>query len=156
MADVTAAAMPVVLEGVEYWMTPLDDRDIEELNNWLRSTVISMARQSLTPSMTRAEREEILDSAMRTARRMSWMSEDARSVMSTIDGVTRVMWQGMRKRHPNLRHEDLRAALLRDENNILALNKIFKEINTGAALDTEETQPGKKSRRPRGRKSTRG
>lgn len=102
MPQMTAAPFPVTIGPYTYEMSPLCDRDIDEINNWLRSTFIQMARDSLTPGMTREEREEVLGVAMSRARKLSFIEGEGAELASSLDGACRVLWQGLRRRQPEL------------------------------------------------------
>lgn len=149
--SVTAAPHPVTLGGKEYRMSPLTDGDFEELNNWLRSGVIQMARKSLTPGMTTEEREETLAVAMREARKVSYLSDTGRAAMTTVEGTAYLMWLGLRRNHADLTPEQVREALFNDGDSILTMLKVWEEINLG------ESSSGllAKVQRSRKKKSTR-
>lgn len=128
--SVTAAPHPIVLGGQTYLMSPLTDGDFELLNNWLRSSVIQMARDSLSPDLTAEEREETLAVAMREARKMSYMSEAGRTTLASIEGTAQLIWLGLRKNHPNLSAEEVRELVFGGDDT-LAILKIWEEINLG-------------------------
>jgi len=139
MPQVTAASYPIKIGDKTYEMRPLTDRDVDEINNWLRSTFIQMARNSFTPDMKAAEREETLSVAMSRARKLSFMSGEGAEVIGSIDGVSRVLWQGCRSKHPTLTFEEFYAEIfrLKDKsaqdlaNDIEASMLIWQEINVG-------------------------
>ena len=157
MADVTAAAWPVYLGGQEYFLSPLSDEDNEELNNWLRASFIQMARESLPDGATREEREETLGIALREARALSWFSHDGSRVVKTIDGVARVLWQSLKKRHPDLTHARVRK-LITDPATIDYVMSVWREANVGNAVKggTQDGSPkaNRRSRRRPRRRST--
>lgn len=128
--SVTAAPHPVKLDGKDYLMSPLTDGDFEQLNNWLRSGVIQMARQSMTPDMTSEEREETLAVAMREARKMSYLSEAGRAALASVDGTAQLVWLGLRHNHPNLTADEVRSLVFGGDDS-LAVLKVWEEINLG-------------------------
>jgi hypothetical protein len=156
MAEVTAASFPITLAGKEYRLSPLSDRDNSELTNWLRASFIQMARDSLPGNATQQERDETLAVAMREARGISWFSREGAKVMRSLEGVARVVWQSLRKEHPELTPEQVREMLV-DERTIDHALAVWREINVGNAVK-ETTQPGSPkaaSRRLRRKRSTR-
>ena len=160
MADVTQAPHPVVLGGVEYTLAPLTDVDIEELNNWLRSDVIRMARDALTEDMTPAERAEILGVAMDKARGLSWLSGEGAAAMASLSGIARVLWQGLRANHPELTWKRVQE-LIMDKRTLDYALAIWRELNLGPVRTPKgkggTTRPGSpKARRRRKRRSTGG
>lgn len=132
MAEVTAAAWPIHLGDREYALSPLSDQDSEELTNWLRASFIQMARDSLPPEATQAQRDETLGIAMREARALNWFSPEGAKVVKSIDGVSRVLWQSLKKRHPELTHKQVRA-LMTDPGTIDYVMTVWKEANVGGA-----------------------
>lgn len=143
MPDVTAASFPVTIGEREYMMSPLSDRDIEEVNNWLRATYIQMARASITPDMTAAQREETLAVAMREARQINWYDRDSGGrLMQDLGGVSRVFWQSLKKRHPDLTHDEVRAWCV-DPVTVQSLVTVWKELNLKPAKDDGRREVGK-------------
>ena len=130
MPDVTAASYPLTLNGITYSLSPLTDRDIEEVNNWLRASVINMARDSLTSDMSKDERSEILGVAMKEARSLSWMhGEGSKIITQSIDGVSRVMYQGVVKNHPNVTFADFLSNMYKDPSGVESSLAIWRELN---------------------------
>lgn len=128
--SVTAAPHPVTFGDRHFLMSPLTDGDFEQLNNWLRSSVIQMARRSLTSDLTAEEREETLAVAMREARKMSYLSEAGRTAMATVDGTAQLLWLGMRNNHKDLTSDEVRSMMLNGDDMLSAL-KVWEEINLG-------------------------
>jgi len=110
-------------------MRPLTDRDIGELDGWLRQRIIRSARESLPPGSTQAEREETLSLAMREAATASLISPYGVRVMSTPEGLARLVWQSVRLDHPEQTPESI-LALLYSPENIRAANEAFMELNS--------------------------
>lgn len=162
MPQVTAAAFPITIGDATYEMSPLTDRDVDEINNWLRASIIKMARDSLVPGMTPAEREELLGVAMTKARQLSFMEGEGARIISSLDGVSRVVWQGLRRRHPELQWDEFKSRVfaLKDADedslaaDVSAMMATFQEINVGkgAQKKTQGAQ-AEASRRP-ARRST--
>lgn len=146
MPQVTAAPFPVTFAGTTYLMSPLTDKDSDEINNWLRASYIAMARESLTPGMSKSEREEILGIAMDRARRLSFIEGEGSKLVSTLEGFIRVVYQGLKKNHPDLVWEKFKADVfdLKNKNaddlsrDVDAATKIFEEINIGPASGSEK------------------
>jgi hypothetical protein len=153
MADVTAAAFPIVLSGEQYRMTPLTDRDIEELNNWLRGSFIRMARAAITDDMSQRERDEVITIALREARRLSWMEGYGAELMASgIDGMARVIWQSLQRHHAGeITHEQVAAALMDpatlEESTLIWQELNFKKRDKDAAANGDGKKLRKKKRR---------
>ena len=128
MPQMTAAAYPLVLDGQTYHMTPLTDRDYDELTNWMRSRIIDTARKNITPDMDSDERRELLAAAIENASGVNFGEPRSQQHIKTIDGVARVIFQSCLKRHPRLDYEQFRK-LFKSAPNIEAAMAIWKEIN---------------------------
>lgn len=128
MPDVSLAPTPLHLGGVEYMLSPLGDDDIEELNQWLRSRVIQMAQQSLTDDMSPEVRREILSLAIDKARQLSWISGAGAAEMATLEGLSRVVWQGLRRNHPELTHAQVRKLII-DKKTVEYAMAVWRELN---------------------------
>lgn len=150
MAHVTAGKFPIHLGDKVLLLTPLTDKDIEEINNWFRAEFVKIARMSFDDSMTQDERAEVLQCAMREARESHWMSASGERVIKTPEGMARVLWQSFKKEHPSLTVEEVRELIMTPGNLEMALT-VWREVNvpesSGKAASSE-----KKLRQPRPRK----
>lgn len=108
--------------------TPLDDVKISELDNWVQARYIATARASLSDSATTKEREETLNIAMRTAVELSAFSGLGARMLSTADGMARLVLAMISEKHPNVTFEQLRK-LMFSPDNIREANRIFKRLN---------------------------
>lgn len=142
MPDMTAAAAPIKLGGKEYLLSPLTDGDVEELNNWIRSSVIQMAHASLVPGMEKEVRDEILGAAIREARKMALYNKEGQDFMRDANGVARLLWQGLKKKHPDLTHAFVREQIMTTRVDVSAAMEMFNEINSGSSSTGGSTQDG--------------
>ena len=156
MPDVTAATFPVTIGDKQYHMSPLSDKDIEELNNMFRADMIRAAQASLTEDMSEAERREVLSAAMREAQQFTWYgdADESRRVMKQIPSIARIVWMSVRRASPDARLEDIQKALF-DPNNLDATMTVWKQLNVGSGGTPKgkARRPVKRSRRS---KSTQG
>ena len=106
IASLTAAPVEFSIGGKTYRMSPLTLADAGELDAWLRSRLVAIARQSLPPDATPQERRETLDVAMRAASEISWPKDVGSVVAETPEVIVRLFWQGMRRHHPQLTFQD--------------------------------------------------
>lgn len=127
-ARLTAASAPLVLAGVEYRMSPLSDRDIAELDEWVQIRYVNLVLASLPAEAEQEERDALRVRAAREALGMTWMSGEGARLMATVDGVTRLLWQSLRREHPDIKEEDLRRLLYSPEN-IAATRHTFTRLN---------------------------
>lgn len=129
MPDMSQAPHEVTLSGKKYSMRPLAEEDYDELDNWFRSTMIEMARKSLTKDMTDEEREEVLGAAMREAHKTSIISKGRVGGKLGLDRVARMIWQGMRQDHPALKFPEVVKAIKDRPEDVMPVMLVFAEIN---------------------------
>lgn len=132
-------------------MAPLTDADISELDSWLRSQFIRMVRNSLEESMSDRDKELELAGARRQAAGLMFVTGDGARAMASVDGMARVVWQGIRKNHPEITLEKLRKLLFSPEN-MEAANDSWEEANLPASPTKKKhskANPEKKKRAKR-------
>ena len=143
MPQMSAARFPIPFSDVTYYMSPLTDRDIDELDNWLRASYLQMARNSLEGVTDQELRRETLQIAMDHARTLSWMQGEGSEIAGTLEGITRVLWQGMRHNHPELAYETLREKM-RDPLNAEYALTVWRELNLGKTEKNDVKDRAKK------------
>jgi len=126
-------------DGFEVTMHPLTDADMAALDQWLRSRMIQVARESLPQSATQAERDEVIGLAMRQAMGMTWMSGEGAKMMGTPDGIAAVVRQSCHDQAVS--HEDLRRRLF-DPNEVEHVVRTFKLLNPQSEKPDRPTRPG--------------
>lgn len=148
----TAASMPLKIGSKTFQASPLSDKDLTELDNWVRADFIRTARKSLTPDMSTAEREETLSVAMRIAQTLCAFRGSGARQLASVDGMIRLVWQSVKHNHPNVTEDELRALLLTPEaaaEAIAETNSVFAMLNM-----PEQKQPAKNAGKKGGARRT--
>lgn len=114
-ATATAAPMEVLLKGKPARMAPLTDKDIAELDNWLKARVIRMARQAIDETWSEEEKRTLYAAAVANATTLTWVSGEGAKLMNTLDGMSQVFWQCFRRYSPRVTLDEVRAAMLDPE-----------------------------------------
>jgi hypothetical protein len=127
-AQITAATAEIKIDGKMYQMSPLSDKDIAELDNWIRVRVVRLARASLTGEETKQEREEVLGVAFKYASSLTWLDKGAEE-MTTLEGVARVLKQTLKKHHPEITAEYLGACIVDGKIDMDDATDIFDLLN---------------------------
>lgn len=135
MPNLTGATGEVTINGAVYVMTPLCDRDIEELNVWLRSKIISAARASLPPGSPQVLEDKTMAQAMRIATTIDWMQNP--EMLESPENILRLIWQLMRKRHPDLDSEFFTRQLLEDPDSLVRCRDLFRLLHPMLSGDEE-------------------
>lgn len=152
LQQASGAPIEITLGDKSYRMSPLTRRDIEELDNYVRATVMTTARASLPQDASEEQKKLTEETALRTAMSMSWMTGEGARLMSSLTGWSRILWQGLRYNHPELTPDSI-AALLLDPTNLEQAQKRWHLLNIGPPkVDKKGGQPkhgGKKRERKR-------
>lgn len=131
--NVAGAPSVLILEnGKELRMSPLTDRDIAELDQWVQARLIQNARKSLPPDATQADRDETLRLAMQESLTVSWLTGVGAKMMLTVDGIARLAWQGVHKNHPDITLDQLQTLMFKEEN-VKRAYAAFKRANPPAS-----------------------
>jgi len=129
MSNISAAAVPLKFsDGTEYSLSPLTDKEIDEIDLWLQGHIIEIARRSLSPTASLAEREETLSLAMREASSYSMLNMKGIKALSNIQGMAHICYVSLLRRHPNIKKDYLRE-LLQNPDDLETLNIAFEKVN---------------------------
>jgi len=140
-AKATAAASPLVFaDGTTFQMSPLTDRDIAELDLWVQARIVQIARASLNGEPAEI-REETLRLAMQTAAGASWMTGMGARIMATVPGMTRLVWQSIKRSHPEITEEEVGQHLFSPEN-IEHARETFDKLNLEGKKGVKKKRPG--------------
>lgn len=146
---------PIKLGDKEYQVSPIDDSGREALDEWVRAKYVERISPLINAMKSEADKILAIDRAFAQASKMTWLSGEGAQMMGTVEGVARLLYEGIRKNHPEVTIEDFRAELFNSEN-IMKANAVFRELNTNRVkreAAAAEKSPGKRRRSPR-KKST--
>jgi len=121
-------------------MSPLTDNDMAELDHWLRVHVLRLVRESVSDAPD-TEREAIMRTAMDHVLGLTWTSPEGARILTTLDGLARVLWQGIRHNHPTITVDEIRGAIV-DPRTLEDAMDGFAVLNPGAE------SPGVKKNEP--------
>lgn len=138
-AEATAAPVPFDMGSVEFQLSPLTDRDISELDNWLRARMVRAARESLPDDATPEQRQETIGAAVVATAGVCLLSDLCASVMATPDGLARVIWQSVKRNHPGLTPEDVEVLLFKETNAIDEALMAFDLANNSPTVKKKRT-----------------
>jgi len=150
----TAASAPLRLGDTEYQMSRLTDLDISELDEWVQARFVENARASLKGETDEVVRKETLSIAMETSLGVTWLSGVGASMMATPLGMTRLVWQCIKKKHPDTTMTELSKDMF-DPENIERARATFAKLNLGKEQGPTLKHKGRgKKNRARRRKFT--
>ncbi len=145
MGDVSGAGEVLQFaDGPELVASPLTDRHIVELEKWAQGRLIENARNSLTPGMNQAQRDETMALAMMTSLSVTLRSEIGAAMIGTVDGMSQLVWRMISVRHPEVTIEEIRA-LMFNPKNIERATEVFERLKPSRGT----AGPPRRSRRPK-------
>jgi hypothetical protein len=125
----TAASKPIRLSGTVYNVSPLDDKDTSELDEYVRFIHMETAKAAAITCSDESIKHMIISSAVAQASSLSFMSPQGAAIIKSVDGVSRILWHGIKHNHPEVTHEFIRSQLFSNKSNIAEANKLFDELN---------------------------
>lgn len=108
-----------------YFMTPIDLRDAEQLDLWVRQRHMQSVELSMKDVSAEFKTQIMLAEATNISS-MAWTSSKGWKLLACVDGMTMLALAAFHKRHPTLTREQLRELLCCVEN-WQAMNKALKE-----------------------------
>jgi hypothetical protein len=124
MSDITGAGTPIKLGDVTYLVSPLSDKDLIELDEFVRFVHVNAAVDSAPASM----KDRALEIAIQQASALSFMSPGGAAIIKNHNGISRILWHGIRHNHPEVTHEQIRELIIKHEV-VAEANRVFKKLN---------------------------
>lgn len=140
-AAATAAPIEYRIGGKTLRLAPLTDADHGELDNWVRSRLIRIAREAIPYDATASDREELLQAALMRASTLTWMGEHGYALARTTEGMARLVWQCLQRHHARDRTitvEWIRGELSKDANATTEFVLAFGRLNDTLEVQTEK------------------
>jgi len=132
-ADIAEPTEEITLGGKLYTASRLTDKEIVELDRWVRAEYVRMARDSAI-GLSQAEQDRIEERAMMKAAGISAFDAIGVKMFGTVEGVTRLAWKSLQRCHPDITFEYLRDQIFNPNNEhvgetIRRFNAAFREVN---------------------------
>lgn len=124
----------------------LSDVDIAEMDIWVQTRYITMARRAAKELDAEERREEIDIAQRRAAMLTAFSGEGARLIGGTVEGMTRLCWQMVHTNHPDITEERLRHLLLNPMNLQMA-SQVFHQANVAPNVKPNANKGGAKKKR---------
>ena len=129
---VSGASAPVTIGGKEYQIVALSDLDFDELSLWHQGRVLKMARASIDPETSEADKVLTLKSAYEYAKGIDFISEFRSGSMITQKEVTcRFLWKLLKKRQPALTLDAARELLNKHPEDIAGVTDAWQFLQFG-------------------------
>lgn len=142
----TAAAQPIEFDGVVWQMSPLTDRQYDELTEWSRSHVIQAAEIAIRnfPDCTVGEADRLLRVALTVALELTWQSEVGQRLFATPLGVSQMFWQSVVKLKPKATELENRHLFYKPDN-VRKVLRAFFDINSRSEDKPDPQTPAAES-----------
>lgn len=118
---------PITIGDKTYDMSPLDDAAHDSLDEWVRSKYVER-NVGYLEKLQDKDKALAFKVAYDQAASLSWMSPFGARLMGTVEGVARLLYEGIRKNHPDITFEQLKKEML-DPDNIAKANAAFRHLN---------------------------
>lgn len=128
----------------EYTCIPLSDKDIIELDEWLRDRFIQQAYFA-AESLPQEAGDRIIKIALKEAISLSWISNEGRALVATIEGITRIFFQALDKtKHSNVKVPQHVRYLFTNSDNIKVVWRrlIVQDLMSGKEADKKKGELG--------------
>lgn len=152
-SSITGASAPIKLAGKLYNVAPLSDKDIAELDAYVRHVHIQTAIDA-AKGQDAAIVDRLIAAAVQQASSITFMSPQGAAIIKSQDGVARILWHGLKHNHPELTHEQTRA-LMYDPMSLREANRVFKELNVEPLNEVAAKGKALAAARSRKKRSTR-
>jgi hypothetical protein len=143
---------PIVIGDKTYDVSPLSDEGREAMDEWVRAKFVERITPIIDALKNRQDREAALDRAFTRAFEITWMSEEGSKLIGTVEGVAKLLYEGIRPNHPDVTFDELKQQMFSAEN-VDKANAIFRELNIRRNKEAKP-DPGKKPSRSPRKKST--
>ena len=144
---VNASPGTLILGDRELTMSPLTDKELTQLDDWVREQYVSNALKAIPIDIAEATRQRMELHIIDKAARLSCMTGEGASLIATPRGMAKLV-------HVSLHSDDITIEELTremyDPNNIRVVNRKFTEINT----DPKQSALREKGHHSRRTKST--
>jgi len=142
-ARVAGAPVPVTIDGVEYRFSTLSDRDLCELDEWVRSQYLRVAQSTLPQDP--AARDAYFAVITKQAMKLSWFSGEGLAHTASLEGIARLMFQSVKKLHPDFTFEKAKN-IVRDAGHVREVNMGFKRANMRPSNTKRQTPESVKAK----------
>lgn len=115
MGNITHAGKPIIIDGVEYELAPVNLEDLEYLDDWVRGRVIRAARLSFDEGTSEAEKKMSMEAASIAAMESSVFSRGGVGQLLTPLGASRFLMRLLQRKHKEVTAAQCFAWLMRKD-----------------------------------------
>ena len=112
MSNPAGAPTSITLGDAEFLMAPLTDRDIQELNNFIKQDILKNAKDSCRSETNIILVEATMKAALAQVSKVDWILNS--DLLQSIDRIAYLLWMGVRSNPPKPTREMFTEVLLQD------------------------------------------
>ena len=157
-----SSPIELTLSGTTLRFSAFNDADIHELDDYVQRRHIETAMRGCPADASAEDKKLLYSLALTQASGLSWLSGSGARIIGTLDGMARLVWQGVHRQHPELSETDVRKLLIdADSEEVTAQNidrarEAFSQANRAPHAENakKKWRKGKKKRRYQSHRST--
>ncbi len=138
--EANATPTEITLNGESYTMSPLGISDLAMLEREMKNSAIELAKEAVN-RMSPALANGVLSDAVARASRLSINGADGQQYMSSMEGMTRMVWLSLKHNHPQITLKQV-VGLLDQPGAMDVAMEAFDTISGDAAGDTGNSHAG--------------
>jgi hypothetical protein len=141
---------PITINGITYQMSPLDDIGHDSLDEWAKAKYVE-STAAILAKVPEADKALAYKVAYQEAAHITFMSDYGSRLMRTVEGVAQLLYEGIRRNHPEVTPEFLRKALIEGagSDNIEKVTAAFEHLNLPDEKESSSPKAARLARRKR-------
>lgn len=112
MGNIAAAPVGIILSGQEFIMSPLRDKDVQEINNFIKQDILNTARTFCKTEPDDRIVQATMKAAMEQASKVDWLLNF--DLLQTIERVAFLFWVCVKNSAPNPTRVDFTKIMIED------------------------------------------
>lgn len=136
MASITRK-YPLKIGDKTYELSPLNDIGREALDEWVRSRYIKRAKLLIEELDNESDKRLALKVAFEEAASLTWLTGKGAKMIATIEGMIRMIFEGIRINHPDLTIEEFTQHTF-DQAILEEANAAFDALNRDVVEDGDD------------------
>jgi len=112
--NISAAPVLFKLGEQEFLMSPLTDRDIQELNNFIKQNILAAAREFCKSENNINMINAVMKAAMEQVSKVDWILNS--DLLESVERIAYLLWLGVRNNPPKPSRSDFMQTLMQDWN----------------------------------------
>lgn len=143
------ASWPIKIGGQEFLAYPFNDRDYQEIDNYIQAKVIEVAKKSLEGISDLQARSELLQAAIKASAASGWGTLEGSRIINTYEGTMRLGWQMIKSKNRISFVDFLKLGANNTFDAMSEVDTAFGKLNIFNVKESEEESKGDSSENPK-------